>query len=352
MKSTFQTTTAQHPQATEGDQSALCKFGVLLRKLEPMVGASIAAETGWLATDQGLPILWTFSLFALATAGWAVARAKVSQAEIALRGIALLAASYLVHTDATVEGGASGAFFFWLGVTAIYYVLILQGPYLGSLSRRLSCADGEPRTDSCTALYNRGGLLAHGKALLADCRADGRELTLAVFDCNDLLEARAVYGDRTSRKLVDSIVRKLTLLAGNGLAARTGPTQFALAMPMSRDRAVQTIERLLGNPARFELENSRNDIVLVPHLMIEAVPPAGTVERMFQALCRGLARVQEEERLRHQYLQRERERHSRPMPIRAAEQPVLRPERSQLLDPDPIALQHIPTTIPMPLPSR
>ena len=70
------------------------------------------------------------------------------------------------------------------------------------------------------------------------------------------------------------------------------------------------IERLLGNPTRFELEGCRSEIVLVPQLMVEAVPDGGTVEGMFAALCRGLARVQEEERMRNEYLQRQREKHS------------------------------------------
>src|SRR4051812_44517521 len=174
----------------------------------------------------------------------------------------------------------------------------------GSRQNRDACDGGQ-------ALYNRGGLLAHGKDLLASCRAEGRELTLAVFDCNDLLEARKVYGNRTSRRLVDSIVGKLALLAGHqGLAARTGPTQFAVAMPMSREKAVHAIERALGNPARFELDGSRTEIVLVPYVMVETIPAAGSVQRMFAAVCRGLARVQEKEQLRQRHLEREHQRHS------------------------------------------
>jgi GGDEF domain-containing protein len=195
----------------------------------------------------------------------------------------------------------------------------------------------------------------HGKELLASCRRERRELTLAVFDCDDLREARAIYGKRTSRRLIDGIVRKLTLLAaGEGLAARTGPTQFAVAMPMSREKAVQVIERVLGNPSRFELEGGKSEIVLVPHLMVEAVPPGGSVGRMFAALCRGLVRVQEEEKQRSSYLQRQRERHSRPMASRPApvEAPAARPARQPLLEPDRAVMHQIPNTIPMPLPTR
>lgn len=398
MKSQFEPTTVQHPHIpTQAARFSSARLAALLRQSEVAVAGTIAVATGWLAaTSQAdLPVLWLFCLFASIVGCWAAWRPNVTQAESAARGMLLLAASYILHTTVGVPGGAAGVFFFWLGLTALYYVFALQAPFawlvavaavaeftlavllvgedalsalaargayllilpmllamkLGSLSRRRTARADDARTDSSTDLYNRSGLLAHGGDLLATCRAESRELTLAVFDCNDLLEARALYGNRTSRQLVDSIVGKLALLAGNqGLAARTGPTQFAVAMPMSREKAVQAIERILGNPARFELEGSRHEIVLVPHLMVEAIPAAGSIERMFAALCRGLSRVQEEERMRQSYLQRERERHSRPVPIhpiRADEPPAH--ARVPVLQADPVVVQQIPNTVPMPL---
>ncbi|MFC5500061.1 diguanylate cyclase domain-containing protein [Caenimonas terrae] len=399
MKSQFEPTTVQQPDSVGGSaRSRVARVARAVHRIEPAVGVTVALATGWRAatTNSELPWLWLFCLFALGIACWAGWRRSVAQFEIAARGLALLAAGLLLHTYGGVPGGAAGVYFFWLGLPALYYVFVLKAPYasliavaavaeftlaalwiggdtlsslavqgayllivpmlvamkLGSLARRRSPRAGDARTDRSTALYNRSGLLTHGRELLAHCRAERRELTLAVFDCGDLLEARSIYGNRTSRKLVDTIVRKLGLLAGGqGLAARTGPTQFAVAMPMSRDKAVQAIERLLGNPTRFELEGSKSEIVLVPHVMVEVVPAAGTVERMFAALCRGLVRVQEEERMRQRYLQRERERHSRPMLI-AAEAPVARPSRVPRLDPDPVVVHQIPNTIPMPLSAR
>jgi GGDEF domain-containing protein len=349
MRSQFEPTTSQHAdQSAHADRSVLPGLSGAVRRMEPAVGASLAALTGWLAaTAQGdLPVLWMFCTYAAAVACWAQWRRIVGRLELLARASALLGAGALL----LASDGPSGLAYAWLGVSAGYHLMLL--PALGLLSRRFASRASDASTDRSTALYNRTGLLAHGSELLARCRAERRELTLAVFDCADLLEARAVYGSRTSRKLVDSIVRKLTLLAGHqGLAARTGPTQFAVAMPMSRDKAVQAIERLLGNPTRFELEGCASEIVLVPHLMVEAVPAAGTLERMFAALCRGLARVQEEERMRHSYLQRERERHSRPMQMQPDAAPARR-ARTPLLDPDPVMHQQIPNTIPMPLPAR
>lgn len=210
-------------------------------------------------------------------------------------------------------------------------------------------------TDNSTPLYNRDGLLAQGNILLASCRGERCELTLALFDCDDLPEARQVYGTRTARKLIASIIDSMNMLAGErGLAGRTGPTQFAVLMPMGREQAVHAIARVLGNPSRFELDGGGSEIVLVPNVMVEQVPDAESLERLFTALCRGLARLRDEEILRNRYLKRERERHSRPMPMQASGGLSLppRPASAPVLGPDPVLSQPIPTTIPMPLPTR
>lgn len=403
MKSQFEPTTVQQRdgEVDAGRMSRPERIASVFRLLEPAVAGSIAVITGWLAATSPteMPVLWMFCIFAAAIGSWAWLRRPSGQLELAVRALSLLAATYVLHTHAGAPGGPAGVFFFWLGLTALYYVFVLQAPLgplvavaavaeftlaalwggvdvlsslsakgafllilplllamkLGAMARRPAARLETERTDRSTALYNRGGLLAHGKVLLEACRAERRELTLAVFDCNDLMEARTIYGSRTSRKLIDCIVRKLTLLAGaQGLAARTGPTQFAVAMPMSRDKALQSIERVLGNPGRFELEGCNSEIVLVPNLMVEAIPSAGSLERMYTALCRGLVRVQQEEKRRERYLQRQRERHSRPMVI----QPLLgdvtppRTARTPRLEPDPVIAHQIPNTIPMPLPTR
>ena len=402
MKSQFEPTTVQPRDGAVAAHSPTPaeRIFTAARRLEPVVVATLAAVTGWLAATSmaDLPVLWMFCALAAAVALWAELRRPAGQPEQALRALVLLAATYVLQTQAGLPGGAADVFFLWLALTSLYYVFVLKTPFgaliafaavaeftlaalwvgedrlsslavrgafllilpmllamkLGALVRRPSTRLSRARTDSSTALYNRGGLLAHGQVLLATCRAERRDLTLAVFDCNDLLEARTLYGSRTSRMLIASIVRKLTLLAADeGLAARTGPTQFAVAMPISRDKALQAIERVLGNPGRFELDG-KSEIVLVPHLMAETVAEDGSLERLFNALCRGLSRVQEEEAQRQRYLQRQRERHSRPMPIQpsVATAPVAWPARTPRLDPDPVFTQQIPSTIPMPLSMR
>jgi GGDEF domain-containing protein len=402
MKSEFEPTTVQQPDGAR--QPALVTLAEraarVVRQLEPGVATLLAAGTGFLAATSPavMPQLWIYCLLALGVAAWATVRRPGWSAEPVARALVLLAAAYLLHTDAAASGGVAGVFAFWLAIPALYYAFSLRTPLaclvavaavaeftlaalwlghdtlsslaargafllilpmllamqLGVMLRRCAERVESARRDSSTGLYNRVGIMMHGNILLASCRKHRRELTLAVFDCNDLVEARTVYGKRVSRKLIAGIVRKLTLLAADqGVAARTGPTQFAVALPMSRDKAVHAIERLLGNPCRFELEGGEGEVVLVPNLMVESIAGAGTLERLFAAMCRGLARIQEEEARRQRYLQRERERHSRPMPLQAPEPDAraLRMARVRL-DPDPVAVQRIPNTIPMPLPTR
>ncbi len=349
MNSQFETTTLQDA-GTGADASARARreqLNCVVRQLEPAVGGSIAVATGLAANSlPGLPWLWAFALFALAVGCWAVLRRSAGPAGMATRALLLLAAAcgLLAHA------GATGVFFFWLGTTGAFYAFVL----LGALGSKPARDRENSRIDSSTALYNRKGLLLQGTRLLEDCRRERRELTLAVFDCSDLLEARKVYGSRTSRKLIDSIISKLKQLAGDrGLAARTGATQFAVAMPMGRDKAVQVIERVLGNPARIELEGGKSEIVLVPNVMVETVAENGSVEKLFAALCRGLSRLEQEEQRRQRFLQRERERHSKPMPLRAPSTAAkaVRPATPPRLGPDPVPHQ-LPNTIPMPLASR
>ncbi|MEP6790867.1 MAG: GGDEF domain-containing protein [Ramlibacter sp.] len=206
--------------------------------------------------------------------------------------------------------------FFCLGITALYYAVLLMAMKLGAVVRR-STDEREGRIDRCTGLHNRAGLLAHGDELLDACRREQRGLSMAVIDCSDLLEVRAIYGNQVSRKLLERIVRKLEAAAGErGFAARTGVAEFTLVLPMSRDKARHAIRRVLGNPARIELDAGDSEIVLVPDIVVEsASPETKSTSVLYQALSLDLAHMKENEQRRQHYLQRERERHSRPMSL-------------------------------------
>ncbi|MDB5941912.1 MAG: regulator protein domain-like protein [Ramlibacter sp.] len=206
---------------------------------------------------------------------------------------------------------------------------------------------GDPSlVDGATSLFNRTGLLIRGADLLAQCRRDGRTLTLAVFDCGDLLELRDVCGGLAGRKAVDRIVRGVRRLAGHGgIAARTGPTQFAVAMPVNRQRAERDIGRILDEPTRIELDGDDDELVFMPDLIVEVVPPELTLRACYVSLSRRLACIQAEQQRRLRHLARERERHCRPMPL------VTTAARLPFVVPVPV-MREVPPTMPMPLSRR
>ncbi|HYF41078.1 MAG TPA: GGDEF domain-containing protein [Ramlibacter sp.] len=334
-----------------------------MRRLEPWVAWAIAVYTAWLAVVAfpHLPAVWLFCLYAGLVGKWAEVHPPRHQGEMALRGAALVAGAYVLHTYAAPQtGGPGGAFFFWLSITCLYYAFMLKpawgagvvalailefavasvqlrpeaalaelavsGGFLaifplllavkfGAMMRQPDEALEEGRIDGSTHLFNKAGLLAHGEDLLAACRRERRPLSLAVFDCADLLEVRKIYGSRLSRQLMARTARKFAAVAGDrGIAARTGPAQFTVVFPgLTRDKALQAIQRVLGHPPRIEFDAGHSEIVLVPEYAVDTAGESASVQDMHRSLCASLAQASEWEQRRRDYLQRERESHSRPM---------------------------------------
>lgn len=349
-----------------------------MRHLERWVGWSIAVYTAWLAVFAfpDVPAIWAFVLYAGLVGKWAEARPPRHQSDMAWRGGALIAGAYVLHTHVAPEiGGPTGMFSFWLSITCLYYAFMLKPAWATglvgfgllelTLSFLLTPSTSAPgafmahagflfvfplllamrfgavmrgpdealetgRIDSATALYNKDGFTAHGDELLATCRREQRPLSVAVFDCADLLEVRSIYGSRITRKLMARIAHKLTRLSANqGLAARTGPAEFTVVLPgMGREKALAAIARVLGTPMRIELDAGDSEIVLVPNFLVEAAgADTERVEELYQDLQRDLARIEHDEQRRQHYLQRERERHSRPMGVVSLPEPAPRKGR-------------------------
>jgi len=334
-----------------------------LRHLERWVAWSIALYTAWLAVFAfpGIPALWLFVLYAGLVGKWAEARPARRQSEMSWRGMALIAGAYVLHTQVSPEiGGPVGPFFFWLSITCMYYALMLKPAWAAGvvglalielavsfvqaaspsstpeimvpagflcifpllLAMRFGVAMRAPddaqeigRIDSGTSLYNMAGLAAHGDALLAACRRDKRPVSVAVFDCADLLEVREIYGSRMARKLMHRTVAKLNKLCGDhGVAARTGAAEFTIVLPgVGRDKALAAIARVLGSPTRIELDAGDSEIVMVPGFVVESAgPDVSCIAQIQQELRGDLAQIAQSEQQRRRYLQRERESHSRP----------------------------------------
>jgi GGDEF domain-containing protein len=361
-----------HRRAATGAAASHDWISHSLRHLERWVGWSIAVYTAWLAVVAfpGVPALWALALYAGLVGKWAEAYPARHQMEMAWRGAALIAGAFVVHTQLGADvGGPGGAFFFWLSITCLYYAFMLkpawatglvalavaefaaagwqgstvpalellaQGAFLcifppllamkfGSVMRRPDEALERGRIDSSTALYNKQGLDELGGEMLAAAQRERRPVAVAVFDCADLLEVRTIYGSRIARKLLARIVRKLmTLTADRGLAARTGPAEFTVMLPgMTREKALAAIQKVLGNPSRIELDAGDSEIVLVPSFLIEvAGTDVASIDETVRDLRRELLQMTQHEERRHHHMRRERERHSRPMPLHSQPSPA------------------------------
>ena len=198
--------------------------------------------------------------------------------------------------------------------------------------------------DDATGLYNCAGLMARGGALLDEARRGDRALGFVVFDFNDLLEVRAIYGARIASLLGQQIVKKLKAIAGaHGLVARTGKTHFAVLLPgHSRERALKAVQRVLGHPARVELDSHGEEIVLVPDLVAENIAPGDElIVQLHGEMLRELEQQRIDEARRCHYLQRERERHSRPMQlVSLPPQDAMPPPRHAKTVPMPLSARH------------
>ena len=205
----------------------------------------------------------------------------------------------------------------------------------------------EEWVDSATGLFNKGGLSACGNEILANCQARGRTVSVVVFDFADLLEVRSIYGNRMTMKLMAHIAKKLKSLAGRGgLAARTGAAEFTVVMAgVRRPKALAAIESALGRPTRIEFDAGDSEIVLVPSFAVETSgPDVDSVEELYYELRATLNEEEEQQQRRQHYLQRERERHSRPMGISAlvdSQRPASRHTRIHLAPtmPAPLVIQ-------------
>jgi GGDEF domain-containing protein len=198
------------------------------------------------------------------------------------------------------------------------FAFALSFVWLATVLLRRSAAPAH--VDGGTGLLNATGCATHGDAKLAACRGAGKPLSVAVFDCSDLLEVREIYGNEIARKLARRIARKLSAVAGaRGVAARTGPAEFTLVLPTAnQEKARAMIRRALGHPMRFELDAGDSEIVLVPDVLVESAGADTESIRELQVdVRREMAQARVLEQRRQRYLQRARPPHSRPMGLHA-----------------------------------
>ncbi|MES2937949.1 MAG: diguanylate cyclase [Pseudomonadota bacterium] len=236
---------------------------------------------------------------------WAPHLLHAASALLALVALALVALAVLLDDQRQALPSA-----------ALVCALVGLGLLRGAHAAGLHVAARRGLLDEATQLYNPRGLAERGGEILRIARAEKRPVSLVVLDFNDMVEVRHIYGREISCKLLARVVRKLEAIAGrHGIAARMDKAQFAVVLPgMDRERAQAAVHRVLGRPCRVEFDAGDSEIVLVPDVMAEtAAPDVETIDELHAEVLHGLLEMRAGELRRQHYLQRERERHSRPM---------------------------------------
>lgn len=339
---------------------------VRVRAIEPwaLVALSFAMAATAILLWPALPVSWSLALVPLLAARWAQSGPGRHQSELALRGTLVVAGVLLLQLHQPADAGAATLLTqAWLGAACATYAFLLRARWAGGLTvfavlvlgtvRLLLHAGDSPlamalltdalvlvlpallaalpgaalrradarrecgRIDPASGLCSLEGLRAYGEDVLERCRRRGQPVTLAVFDCSDLLEVRHIYGPLVARRLALRVTRVLSQVAGErGLAARTGVAEFAVLLPgLDRLRALRAIQQVLGSPSRVEYESGGSEIVLVPDLMLVQAGQGDDIASLHGAASGRLVSNREVEARRHRYLRAERERHSRPMSV-------------------------------------
>lgn len=183
-----------------------------------------------------------------------------------------------------------------------------------SFSSRPRAAQPQHPASQRTALHQ------FGDAMIANAQASGEPLTVLVFDQGDLPELHAIFGSAAARLLVAKFQQKLQALAGSrGMVLRTDPTTWTVLLPgLDRDAAVATAQRILGRSLAIEVECDGEDLLLIPRMAAHTVRrEAAPMRDIYREMCERIARAQAFDLQREDYLRRERERHTRPAPLRA-----------------------------------
>jgi len=318
------------------------RISLTIARLEPLVSWSLAAYTAWVAlfSFPDVPALWLFVLYAGVLGKWCHLFPSRRQGRMFMHGALLICAAYLLHTHTSDKlDGPGGLFFFWTAIPVLAYAFMLkprwgmalvalavlefaascivrgdagasqiaQAGFLVLFPLVLSMPFGEAmrkpdelleqsRRDHSTGLLNKAGLMTHGDLLLRECRREKRPATVAVFGCEDLLAVRETFGRKAGHKSLDLLVNRLQAAAGSrGLVARTGSAEFTVMFPgLSRDKALQSIARHLGNPLRVELMVGGEEVVMAPVLVIESVGSGeATIEGAYADLSAELRELQE-----------------------------------------------------------
>ncbi|HEY0884186.1 MAG TPA: hypothetical protein VGE20_02835 [Ramlibacter sp.] len=136
-------------------------------------------------------------------------------------------------------------------------------------------------------------LHAGGEKLLEASRALGRTPALAVMQIDDLPELELVFGRSGVDRVIPAVLSGLTrAAAGHGLVVRTAADTFALMMPGGgAEAAIAALQARFGKPCTIEIGFGRDEILVVPDVMVHPLGPQDSVAQVYADLCRYLVKA-------------------------------------------------------------
>ena len=162
-----------------------------------------------------------------------------------------------------------------------------------------------PKTSSAKRQSHNG--LASLERAVAEYAS--RHVSLIVMHIDDLPEMRSLYGPAFYEDAIRKIQGALAkVVRGRGAGARTGSTEYTLALPdMYRRETLALLHAQLGRPVRFEIDTNGAEIVLVPEYATDMIAPGETFRAAHTRLRLDLMTTLERERARLAGMTRYRE---------------------------------------------
>jgi GGDEF domain-containing protein len=291
----------------------------------------IAGYTLWVGILTNPPgnEVWLMVFFAACVGGWSSKFPARQAAVLLLRAVLLLSGTMLLHGLAG-SGGATGPFFNWLVLIAIFYALLLPTPLalvlsaLALLEFGLACwlvpplprwtdilvhmgfllmapplamkfgqsmrqsdvrAESSLR-DNRTLLYNETGFFVHGAMLLDDCNKRDRPFSMVLLNGRDLRDIPGLLGRKVTNDLFAQIVQGIGAVPGEGIAARTDSVEFALLLPgVTMQGAVALVRQQLGDPPKVEVQIAGKPVVIGLDMAVsQSTDKTQSLEGLYDAL--------------------------------------------------------------------